>query len=83
MQNRDMTETTPCVWCGDTTPDHKHYAVLIRENGKLLGRLTPRGGTAHNTIYAAVLSKARATEVAEEINAQPPYPGITARVIRF
>ena len=29
-----MTEITPCGWCGDTTPGHKHYAVLIRENGK-------------------------------------------------
>ena len=77
------TTTTPCGWCGDTAPGHKHFAVLIRENGKSVGRLTPRGGTAHNTIYAAVLSKARATEVAEEINTQPPYPGITAHVIRF
>ena len=83
MQNRDMTEITPCGLCGDAARGHKHYAVLIRENGKPIGRLTPRGGTARNTIYAAVLSKARATEVAEEINAQPPYPGITAHVILF
>ena len=77
------TETTPCVWCGDTTPGHKHYAVLIRENGKTLGRLTPDGHAVNRKLFAHVFGKARATEVAEEINTQPPYPGITAHVIRF
>ena len=78
-----MTETAPCAWCGDTTPGHKHYPVLIRENGKLLGRLTPDGYAVNRKLFASVFGKARATEVAEEINAQPPYPGITARVIPF
>ena len=78
-----MTETAPCAWCGDTTPCHKHYSVLIRENGKLLGRLTPDGYAVNRKLFASVFGKARATEVAEEINAQPPYPGITAHVIPF
>lgn len=79
-------ETTKfeCGWrCGDDDPKHVHYAVLLREKGKLLGRLTPNGGAARNTIYAAILSKARAEEVADEINAKPMIEGLTAKVIPF
>ena len=83
MQNRDMTEITPCGLCGDAARGHKHYAVLIRENGKSIGRLGTDGCAVNRKLFAYIFGKARATEVAEEINAQPPYPGITAHVIRF
>ena len=71
-----------CGWkCGDDTPDHKHYAVVVRElSGKLLGRLTPRGGAAHNKIYASILSKERADYIAADINNQGQF---RAHVIPF
>lgn len=85
-----MTATdTPvkgCPWrCGDDEPAHKHYAVLVRENGKLLGRLTPEGGATSRNIFAMILSKARATEIAGEINAgtNTEIDGLTAKVIPF
>ena len=77
------TTTTPSGRCGDTAPGHKHYSVLIRENGKSIGRLGTDGYAVNRKLFAYIFGKARATEVAEKINAQPPYPGITAHVIRF
>ena len=71
-----------CGWkCGDEKPEHKHYGVLIRENGKLLGRLCPDGTTSNRRIYAAILSHKRAGDIAQEINDNPPFPGITAKVV--
>ena len=52
--------------------------VIVREKGALLGRLTPEGYTTNRRIYAAVLSKARAEQITSEINANPPFPGVTA-----
>lgn len=73
-----------CGWkCGDETPEHEHYAVLVRENGKLLGRLTPEGTTTSRNIYASVLSKARAEVIAADINDSPMFDGLTAKVIPF
>lgn len=58
-----------CGWkCGDENEEHKHYSVLVRENGKLLGRLTPLGTANRLKIHAAVLSNAKATRIAGEIN---------------
>ena len=60
-----------------------YYTVMIRENGKLLGRLTPDGTTTRLVIYAAMLSREQATKVAADINKRPMYPGITAKVAKF
>ena len=71
----------PCAWkCGDDAPDHKHFAVSVRENSKLLGRLTPQGGTTTRNIYAVILSNARATQIAKEINEAGEFQ---AKVIPF
>lgn len=82
-----MSETLPadtCGWhCGDAVVGHRHFAVVIRENGKLLGRLCPDGTTSTRNIYAAVLSKATAERVAAEINERPLLPGLTAKVAAF
>lgn len=84
-----MSETTTlpadtCGWrCGDDAPGHRHFAVVIRENGKLLGRLCPDGTTSTRNIYASVLSKATAERIAAEINERPPFPGVTAKVAAF
>lgn len=71
-----------CGWnCGDETENHSHYAVLVRENsGKLLGRLCPDGTTTNRNIFAAILSKATAEEVAEEITNAGDYK---AKAIKF
>lgn len=75
-----------CIWrCGDQTPDHKHYAVLVRHHGKLLGRLAPGGTTTNRNIYACVLSAAKADEIAADINSgnNNLIDGLTAKVIPF
>jgi len=69
-----------CSWCEDPQPDHQHYAVLVREGGKLLGRLTPSGTCTQRKIHAAILSQARATEVAASINSEGNF---VATVIPF
>lgn len=71
----------PCGWrCGDHSTGHSHYAVLIREGGKLLGRLTPDGTATNRKIFAAVMSYDRATTIAQGIN----WGGVfTAKVIPF
>lgn len=59
-----------CGWkCGDNTPGQNHYTVIIREDGKLLGRLSPEGKTVNRKIHAAILSKVKANQIANEINA--------------
>lgn len=71
----------PCFWgCGDHSTGHKHYSVLVREGGKLLGRLTPKGTATNRKIYAAVMSYGRATQIAHEINEGGVF---TAKVIPF
>lgn len=76
------TTTTACGWrCGDEAPDHKHYAVLVRElNGKLLGRLTPDGTATNRNIYASVFSKARAEDISQQINAAGDFK---AKAVKF
>ena len=79
-----VEEYTACGWrCGDTKHNHKHFTVIVREKGALLGRLTPEGYTTNRRIYAAVLSEARAEQIASEINSDPPFPGVTATVKPF
>ena len=56
------------------------YAVLIRENGKLLGRLTPEGTATNRNIFAAMLTKEQADEIVEEINSAGTF---TAKTIKF
>jgi hypothetical protein len=59
-----------CGWkCGDNTQGHNHYTVIVRENGKLLGRLTPDGKTVNRKVHAAILSKVKADQIASQINA--------------
>lgn len=76
------TQEQVCGWrCGDTRPDHKHYAVLCYENGKQIGRLTPQGGVTTRKIFASIFSEARATAIAAEITADDsPF---TAKAIKF
>ena len=59
----------PCLFCGQTSPEHKHYTVIVRENGTLLGRLTPDGRTTTRKVHAAVMSRETADKVAADINA--------------
>jgi len=73
-------EGLSCGWCEDPTYDHQHYAVLVREHRKLLGRLTPSGTCTQRKIHAAILSKARATEIAASINSEGNF---VATVIPF
>lgn len=76
------TPSTECGWqCGDPAPDHKHHSVLVREDGKLLGRLTPNGTANQLKIYAAVLSHERASWIAGQINSADD--NLTAKVIPF
>lgn len=80
-----MTTTTaghrPCFWgCGGERPDHQHYTVIVREKGRLLGRLCPDGTATRRKIHAVLLSKARAERIAAEINARGEF---TARVATF
>lgn len=78
--NATPTTPTPCGWCEDTTPAHKHFAVLCSEGGKRLGRLTPEGTTTSRNVFASVLSQAKATQVAAEINSGGVF---AAKVIPF
>lgn len=64
------------------------FAVLVRSNGKLLGRLTPEGGVTNRVIYAAMLDKNQAEQVAEEINSgvnldDEAPSNLTAKIIKF
>lgn len=75
------TEVKPCFWrCGDETPGHEHYTVIVRENGKLLGRLAPGGTATLRKVHAALLSRATAERIASEINAAGTF---TAKVAPF
>lgn len=56
-----------CGMCG-ATGDHQHYAVVIYDDGDELGRLTPDGTTSTDKVRSAVLTKSRASGIAEEIN---------------
>lgn len=69
-----------CYWCEDEDPEHKHYAVLVKEDGKTLGRLTPKGTATRLNIYATIFSKARATEIAQEITDNGVF---SAKAIKF
>lgn len=71
-----------CGWnCGDETEGHKHYAVVCRDkSGKLLGRLTPEGTATNRKLFASILSKARAEEIAAKINADGEF---AAKVVLF
>ncbi|GAA3145486.1 hypothetical protein GCM10020255_024470 [Rhodococcus baikonurensis] len=74
-----------CFWkCGDTAPDHEHYTVIVRENGRLLGRLAPGGRTTTRKIRASLLSKATATRIAGEINGDKDAGAdLCAKVAKF
>ena len=56
------------------------FSVLIRENGKLLGRLTPDGHATRNVIFAAAMTRETADRVAADINEAGTF---TAKVIKF
>lgn len=63
------TETRVCFFCRDTEPNHRHYTVMVYENGRCLGRLDPSGYTTNRKVFAWILGRQRADEVAAEINA--------------
>ena len=81
----DVAGNDSCFWkCGDIVPGHEHYTVIVRENGKLLGRLAPGGRTTSRKIRASLLSKATATRIAEEINADiGDGADLSAKVTKF
>ena len=56
------------------------YAVLVRENGRLLGRLTPEGTATKRNIFAAMFTKEQADEIVEEINSAGTFD---AKTIKF
>lgn len=60
----------------------QHYTVIVRDakNGKLLGRLCPDGTATNRVIYAAMLGKEQADQIAAEINAGDEF---TAKVRKF
>lgn len=60
----------------------KYYTVIVRDakNGKLLGRLCPDGTATNRVIYAAMLGKDQADQIAAEINAGDEF---TATVRKF
>lgn len=75
-----------CSWHPGESCDGKHYTVLIREKGKLLGRLTPDWATTNRKIHAAVLTHRQALDAAEKINTPgngQMISGLTAKVARF
>lgn len=83
MSNATATEieTSTCFWCKDENPEHIHYAVLCRDkDGKLLGRLGSDGYAVKRNIFALILGKARAEEIAAEINEAGEF---TAKAIKF
>ena len=66
-----------CLWrCGDETPDHAHFTVIVREGRRLLGRLTPDGHAARNKVHAAIMSRERADKVALAINGEGMYTAV-------
>lgn len=60
----------------------QHYTVIVRDakTKKLLGRLCPDGTATNRVIYAAMLGKSQAEEIAAEINAGDEF---TATVRKF
>ena len=82
LQNGDVwIAGRECAWrCGDTATEHEHFAVSIRENGRLLGRLAPDGTATKRNLFALVLSKAAADDIASQINERGEF---TAKVIPF
>ncbi|MGP9761056.1 hypothetical protein [Corynebacterium sp. AOP12-C2-36] len=62
-------------------PENPH-AVLCRDavTGKLLGRLTPEGTATRRNLFAMIMTKDRAEEIAEKINAGSEF---AAKAIKF
>lgn len=60
----------------------KDYTVIVRDakTGKLIGRLCPDGTATNRVIFAAILDKEHAEQIAAEINAGDEF---TATVRRF
>lgn len=77
------TEEQVCFFCGDTTPNHKHYTVMCYENGKCVGRLAPDGYAVTRKLFAAMLRKERAEEIAAEINETTESTGFSAKAKPF
>lgn len=75
--------TATCFYCKETDPGHGHFAVLVRENGRLLGRLTPKGGVTNRNIFAWILNRSRADEITAQINAGDAGGEFTAKTIPF
>lgn len=69
------TTTRDCGWrCGETTPGHDHFRIIIREDGRLIGGLCPDGTTARNVIFQSILSRENADRIAARINAGDGRP---------
>jgi hypothetical protein len=73
-----MGELT-CGMCG-AGGDHTHYAVVVYDNGDELGRLAPDGTTTNDKFRSAVLTKSRATAIADESNTSAT---LSAQVVPF
>lgn len=61
------------------------YSVLVRENGKLLGRITPDGTTTNRKIFASIFTKEQAENLAADINSGENnlVEGLSAKAIKF
>lgn len=84
FMSTNTTETksaavNPCGFC-TTVGEHIHYTVKVYENGKFIGRLGSDGTAVTRKIFAVVLSKQKADEIAESINNEGKF---TARVDKF
>ncbi|MEU8901316.1 hypothetical protein AB0C65_35990 [Nocardia sp. NPDC048505] len=78
----DHASTYRCGWgCGDDSPGHEHFTVIIRQNGRLLGRLDPSGHATSRKVHAAILSRATADRITSQIN--DADDDLTAAVRRF
>ena len=67
---------------GTTMQNQQHYTVIVHDSktGKLLGRLCPDGTATSRVIYAAMLDKEQADQIAAEINSGDEF---TAKVRKF
>lgn len=83
MSTATAAEERTCFFCQDSTPNHKHYTVMCYENGKCVGRLAPDGYAVDRKVFAAILRKGRAEQIAAEINETTETTGFSAKVKPF
>ena len=83
MSTATAAEERTCFFCQDSTPNHKHYTVMCYEGGKCVGRLAPDGYAVNRKLFAAMLTRDRAEQIAAEINETTAETGFSAKAKRF